>query len=1028
MNKLNQKIITNKFPGKKEMPGRHIKRIFFIIKSIGICLFIINCSLSLLYSQETDKILAFPTSSELGNFGRTPVGLFTGTNQVSIPLYELKTKNLSFPINLNYSSNGFIVDKVASRYGYDWTLSAEGVVIRSIRGLPDDAWLFVPFPADLDTSHNLTLSEKNSITNYFNNWNFYEIDSEPDMYSFNFCGYSGQFYNDYEDDKIVTVPFQNLKISHYPTDTFRIIDIKGIQYLFEKGETAYYGYGNNSRYSASAYFITKIIHPLGDTIVFNYSSVNVDINYRTNISDNILRGVYDTGLGGCPRTYSNLNSPHLNYIRQCGLNKKLNSITTSKYGKILFQWEYDRSDFMEPRLSTLFICNTENDTLRSIKLYHQFINSDDFDNEIANDNITQYNIHDNEDYRMFLDSIVIRDKDLIKKQKYAFEYNNLNELPCRLSYAQDHWGYFNGANNSSLLPDEIPDDIKQLYFPTQDSTRTIADRSANYLYAQKGILSKIIFPTGGFTEYEYEAHHSIGHPNEEHGGVRLKQQRSYTSNGQLAHKNTYIYSGGRAGWDLHNPHYYYKDSLTMHCCYHEDGGLYGGYSVFKVYSLKSSSLYSLSINNGNNIGYERVIIYHGDSTQNTGKEEHEFEIEYDNYYSNLIFGTNENLNEETPFFPHPYINFGWENGIELKEKYYKFQNNSYIPVKEIVYNYRNDSAHNIINYYPSLQCYDYEDIVCTTPPLTFSTINEHFRVAVYWNISKWRYLSSKIEKEYNNNGAVMISDTTRYYYDNPNHCLLTRTQNKASNGETLVSKIRYPLDLDVDSGVYSQMASLNMQDYPVEQTTLRNSNVVGSTLTKYRLNSGKYVPDEIYSLKTSTPVSSSSFSYFAGSTVNNLYGSTADVTFNSYDNKGNIQQVTGKDGIVTSYLWGYNNTLPIVKAENVSYPTLNAAANSAAVSAGSTDIVDLISDIGYLTNSTQITKWKSFNTALRNHSSLQNAIVTTYSFKPMVGMISQTDPTGVITFYNYDSFGRLEYIKNDDSNLLKRFGYHYAGQ
>jgi YD repeat-containing protein len=56
---------------------------------------------------------------------------------------------------------------------------------------------------------------------------------------------------------------------------------------------------------------------------------------------------------------------------------------------------------------------------------------------------------------------------------------------------------------------------------------------------------------------------------------------------------------------------------------------------------------------------------------------------------------------------------------------------------------------------------------------------------------------------------------------------------------------------------------------------------------------------------------------------------------------------------------------------------------------------------------------------------LTNSLVTTYTYKPLIGMTSQTDPNGVTTYYEYDSFGRLKFIKDDKGNMLKKYEYHY---
>ena len=40
-----------------------------------------------------------------------------------------------------------------------------------------------------------------------------------------------------------------------------------------------------------------------------------------------------------------------------------------------------------------------------------------------------------------------------------------------------------------------------------------------------------------------------------------------------------------------------------------------------------------------------------------------------------------------------------------------------------------------------------------------------------------------------------------------------------------------------------------------------------------------------------------------------------EVTYDYYDNKGNLQQYTTKDGLSTVIVWGYNLTQPIAKIE-----------------------------------------------------------------------------------------------------------------
>jgi hypothetical protein len=47
------------------------------------------------------------------------------------------------------------------------------------------------------------------------------------------------------------------------------------------------------------------------------------------------------------------------------------------------------------------------------------------------------------------------------------------------------------------------------------------------------------------------------------------------------------------------------------------------------------------------------------------------------------------------------------------------------------------------------------------------------------------------------------------------------------------------------------------------------------------------------------------------------------------------------------------------------------------------------------------------------------------TYKPGVGMTSQTTPNGLTVYYEYDSFNRLQYVKDHEGNILKANQYQY---
>ncbi|HMI77950.1 MAG TPA: hypothetical protein VK484_04115, partial [Ferruginibacter sp.] len=83
-------------------------------------------------------IPASPTSASLGIYGSTPVGFYTGTPNISIPLFDITSGSISLPVNLSHHGGGIKVEEMASWVGLGWSLNAGGVITRTVRGIPDD--------------------------------------------------------------------------------------------------------------------------------------------------------------------------------------------------------------------------------------------------------------------------------------------------------------------------------------------------------------------------------------------------------------------------------------------------------------------------------------------------------------------------------------------------------------------------------------------------------------------------------------------------------------------------------------------------------------------------------------------------------------------------------------------------------------------------------------------------------------------------------------------------------------------------
>ncbi|PLB20059.1 MAG: YD repeat protein [Flavobacteriaceae bacterium FS1-H7996/R] len=1109
---------------------------------------------------QTKIIPPSPTAAALGAYGDIPIGYYTGTPNISIPLFEINTGSYSLPISLSYNASSVRVAEDASWVGLGWSLNAGGVITRSIRGLDDlnsyKGYYYLPalplndvenyyggnwnhiidferYATDLSYRQYVETNLESfdpTDSNFFMEVNLGLVDAEPDIYYYNFAGYTGSFVmGKLADGSPIIMPEKNnLKFEYIPVGSvslgkWKVTAPDGTIFYFNtteltegyvshtdlpesdlKGLTKFQNTYNDL--SVSSWYLDKIEPVKGSGIEFNYASNSKSlglVNRQQTRYDRIPTSDNDPAL--------------LNYFdlsRQVIYHQNLSSIEFEN-GKITFLTG-TRNDIqglwstnLPQKLESIQVYNKKNQLLKAFELGHDYFNS------VATNGINTY-----ASLRLKLNSVTEYGKSgypFYKSDPYIFTYYNPNGLPTKYSRKVDSWGYYNPG-----IPDVY---IENETYPTQlpavnTSGRSFVgvDRKADETgkYSRSGMLETITYPTKGSTKFIYEPNRRAISPPDSYtvnntigyafsddqgekqltdpftlsstttvkfhlytlatygspipetqilgyiknssnqilgsfttsspdatlslasgsyyvevdlgnlndgdydvqlyaytesteyrdyeivGGNRIKEIKNYDTDGQEVAYKKFIYTenGYESGAATGFGGGFTKQHETRGVYFHEDDPftsgqqfpsfwgdyLYVPYSTTSELYLvrKSNPIYTLGLGGqSGSIGYKNVYVLEGgDGSGGLTKY---------SYYSSSI---------SSPINPFYFYIPGlpiYRDPIIGKLKSVEFLNSDRQFLKREEYVYQEvESERDIVKglkifsdrgSYPGLHLHqDYESI------------------KFYDNVSKWYVLGSKIVTE--DLGGDNIVTVQNYDYENPDHFQLTKTGILDSKGDNIESKTIYPSDIpdkfslqggtltDLEFGAVQDLISQN-RIVPIQTESYKNSVLLSRQRTLYKdWGSGLVLPKEVQTSKGTGTLKT-------------------QVVFHKYDGYGNLQEISKVNGPHTVYIWGYNGQYPIAKIENVaSYGSISSSLIDAVVTASNSDYSE--------------SSENSLRTALENlRNSLPDAMVTTYTYDPLVGVTSICDSKGVKSSYAYDNFNRLRFVKDETNKLLQENRYHY---
>lgn len=914
-----------------------------------------------------------------------PVDLHTGNPAINIPIYTITNGDVAVPVSLYYTPGVPVSEQNggdAYNAGIGWGVSAGGSITRTVRGLPDDfkgsgadtrlGWLYGTTAGTIagwnPTAHTDCLSDANNyavLSGFTNN----NADTEPDVFNFNFGGYSGQFM--FDNNKIIqTLPYQDLKIT--PTyaangsiSAFTIIANNGIQYQFTPTTTittsispVVSGSSNSVlylrdkliKYTLSTTFTTtwglsNITSPAGASILIYYTTAAADsIVTPTNIFlSGYKRPLYNVTNSFVQSVVSGIvGGDHVltfNYASDMSLNNLVALVTGNTIGS-----------------GTLFTTTLGFNTLNNRK----YLVSVQSSNNCTKNPPYQFS-YIGVDFNAGTATLPAPG---IGGGHYCSGTYCYNQAAV-YQYQSDYWGYYNANGATTLCPNlyVYPNEpvqeryrLEQIpnYSGTYDYLSGGADRRVNPTAITAGTLFQITYPTGGNVKIDYEPNQYFdtkANQTFNGGGIRVKTVTMYDGiNSANNIIKNYTYSGGLL---LNRPQYaipipiftdysnnlstieQYSDEPTKtqfftartefdQNPYNFDGSNVVYQSGAEIQSGKGKTVYNFT-----------TPATYGAITSPEYSSPNQWQATYSRYANTsnpnggcMSIGMAADGYYGFPFPSNP--NYTFERGLLTSTQ--KYSESGHL-VQEKDYTYTPIYQGTAPNYIYGV-AYDF----FTYSPGDINTrLYNYGKYSLYTGINKLQVTEKDVTYD-PTNYSVSASIQTNYNYAAANHTLLSSVSSSASNDATnyttYVTRYKYPQDYTSSLTAGADSASVAIQTLT---NNYMNSAIVENTasiikpgqseqITKAGLNiykvfnisgSNKVLPYKSLALRTNAPVSS-----FQQSTVNGSYQFVKDNRYQlvnsyvDYNNIGNVYSTNDGRHNLSGVLYDITGTSPIAKISN----------------------------------------------------------------------------------------------------------------
>ncbi|MGO4291295.1 DUF5977 domain-containing protein [Chitinophaga sp. RAB17] len=979
-------------------------------------------------NTQTNIIPPSPVSYEFAKNGSLPISYSSGAMTFSIPVHTIKLGSQSLPLSIGYASTGVKVDMSASRIGINWNLNAGGVITRITRGIPDEQGVFWHLK---DIYKDSPAGGPNMP--YAANPRQYGVDTEKDWFQYNFNGYSGTFYLDdslkahFVNDNKLAIAVSLVSEPAVPTGDpnlapdmdrilkFAITTPDGTKYEFGGQEYAernfqvgfmvddVAGYrsntagGNQQVYDyISTFFLKKVTNHLGGTMLFSYEKDYY--KFVSAVSQNAVVGVDPktiiigggSGSGGYEEVFRSESSGKIcwrNFVRSRALKKievkqpdgslisTINFINTDQSSflgldyfytspfyfrvindytahQVMYENFYEKSPIFKTaplRTDRIVINNSENKQVQAIQFHYDYIKQ-----------------------RQYLRQVLLLGESLAQlagtdEQQYKFEYYKRDTLPQPLSSSQDYFGYFNGKVNDGLVVKPTASDncgVSMAFINTYLTSRIFGDRNPVTNYIDCGMISRIYYPTKGFSEIVYEPNY--GPDGKLYGGARVKYLRDfdgikYSQEREFYYNELARFPDNRSSLlQTEEPRFFDKKSFVLA-------------DQFDC-TLSSTSINSLYSNRKSSQTFSTVTEFFKDETgRRVGATERRYFVEAQPYPSvlqgALLFST-----------PASSID-AWKSELLLSQANFTAAPNGAFELKDKTeYEYIKLNEQKFLNH------------VVVLSGIKVPGLKSSYSINSYEIASCDFRKSKETATTYFPNGSTVL--TKDYAYKNDSLVGLQSMTTKNSKGDTVVINYTYPSDVPSPSLAIKAM----LNQYRIAEPVITEKLVNGQKNTTTEINykdwgQGIVLPDKI-----------------TARLGNETVGGVMD--FYRYDRNGNILEQQAQNGVRETYLWGYNGQYPVAKILGADYTTISGLVNQTVLtdSSGTYSGIQIRDELN----------------KLRTAPNAKNYFVNTYTYKPLVGMTSQTDPLNRSSFFEYDSSSRLKTVRDNENQIVKMYDFAYG--